>query len=273
MPKYSIEEFQKRRFDLITEIRRFIQKRVAKTANLIIVPSEYLKSIVKQWGIDKDKIKVIYNAVSLPKIEASKQEARAKLNPHYKKFGVGVNLSGTILISVGRLVPWKGFDALIEIMPDLIKQIPDLKLLIIGEGPEKKNYSLLVTRYGLQDNVFLLGKLPHNELLLYLRAADIFVLNTGYEGLPHQILEAMAAGLPVITTNIGGNPEIINHNKNGLLVKYNDKEQLRAAILKLIQNQDLQRQLVNNAKDSLQAFTLDKMINQTIKLLKLSLTT
>ena len=99
--------------------------------------------------------------------------------------------------------------------------------------------------------------------------SGIFVLNTGYECFSHIILEAMAMSLPVITTNVCGNPEIVKDEQNGLLVEYNDKKQLKEAILKLWKDKDLQRKFIKNGKETLEKFTLEKMIDETIRALKM----
>src|SRR3989338_8698461 len=99
----NIEEFQKEKYGLRTELLRFLERVVVKKADVIITPSEYLKKLVIGWGVPEDKIKVIYNAYT---------EQNNKFQVSNFKF------QGDVIISVGRLVPWKGFGALIEIMPE-----------------------------------------------------------------------------------------------------------------------------------------------------------
>src|SRR3989338_2155072 len=178
-PKFkTLEKFQTEKFDIKTELRRKIQKYVAQNAYKIIVPSNYLKNIVLKWEIGEDKIKVIYNAFEAPALGKTKEELRKKLG-----------LSGTVLISAGRLVPWKGFNKLIEIMMETIKEISDAKLYIIGSGPECEALELKVKSLKLQDKVILTNQLAHKDTLEYLKAGDVFVLNTGYEGFSHFLLE------------------------------------------------------------------------------------
>ena len=204
----NIEEFQKEKYGLRTELLRFLERVVAKKADVIITPSEYLKKLVIGWGVPEDKIKVIYNAYT---------EQNNKFQVSNFKF------QGDVIISVGRLVPWKGFGALIEIMPELLKENPNFKLLIVGEGPQKENLKSQISNLKLNEKVILLGKVSHAELEAYLKMAKMFVLNTAYEGLSHQLLEALAAELPVVTTNVCGNPEVITDGENGILVDFNDK--------------------------------------------------
>ena len=118
-----LDDFQQRRYSWPVELMRLIEKRVARRAEKVITPSAYLKSIVEGWGV-KNKIEVIYNSVE----DLSDNLIRAD----YKK---ALNIQGDIIVSIGRLVPWKGFDRLIELMPKLAG-INNFKLVIIGDGPD-----------------------------------------------------------------------------------------------------------------------------------------
>jgi len=262
----TLEDFQDKKFDFKTELRRKIQKYVAKNAYKIIVPSNYLKNIVLKWGIGEDKIKVIYNAFEAPALLAS----RPALGETKEKLRKKLNLSGTILISAGRLVPWKGFDKLVEIMPEILKEISDAKLVIIGSGPEREALELKVKSLKLQDKVILTNQLAHKDTLEYLKAGDVFVLNTGYEGFSHFLLEAMAMEIPIITTNVGGNPELIENGKNGILTEYNNEEELKKKIIELAKNETLKKELTENAKQKVAEFGAGKMLEETIKILKIA---
>src|SRR3972149_3635989 len=101
-----------------------------------------------------------------------------------------------------------------------------------------------------------------------LSSSAIFLLNTGYEGFSHQILEAMALGLPIITTNAGGNKEIVENEKNALVVEYNNKEAWTRGITRLINDENLQKRLSEGAKTTAQKFLSKDMINETIKVLE-----
>ena len=258
----NIEEFQKEKYGLRTELLRFLERVVAKKADVIITPSEYLKKLVIGWGVPEDKIKVIYNAYT---------EQNNKFQAFVPSSGRGVSnfkFQGDVIISVGRLVPWKGFGALIEIMQDLLKENPNFKLLIVGEGPQKENLKSQISNLKLNEKVILLGKVSHAELEAYLKMAKMFVLNTAYEGLSHQLLEALAAELPVVTTNVCGNPEVITDGENGILVDFNDKAALKEVILRVWKDKNLARKFVENGKKTLEKFTLEKMIKETINILR-----
>ena len=248
----DIETFQRNKYDFLTELRRKIQKLVVKSADKIIVPSKFLKKIVIGWGVREDKIFVVYNAAS------GVENVEEKLNPE-----------GDIIISGGRLEPWKGMDVLIEIMPDLLKENPNFRLIIVGYGPEKENLKSQISNLKLEDKIELIDKLSHKELLEYFKASKMFVLNTGYEGFSHFLLETMAIGLPVITTNICGNPEIVKDGYNGLLIEYNNKEQLKDTILRLWEDKKLREKFIENGKKTTEQFTLEKMINETLSVLEI----
>ena len=236
-----------------------MQKAVVKAVDKVIVPSHYLKKIVMGWGAKEDSIEVIYNNVALPDpVGLSKTEVK-------KQIGV----SGDILISVSRLVPWKGFDFLIKLMPDLLKINPDFKLIIIGDGPELKKYQKIVQELNLVEKVFLPGRMSQEKLILYFKASDIFVLNTEYEGLSHLILEAMFCNLPVIVSDMGGNPEIIDHEINGLLVEYNNKEEWLKAIKKVWEDEDnkLRKRLTSHPTPKLPCFNFDELVRRTLEVL------
>lgn len=242
----TLEVFQSQEYSFITELRRGIERWVADKADRIVVPSEYLKGIVKKWGVSEEKITVIYNSLEG---DISK--------PNIKK--------DNIIFSAGRLVPWKGFDLLIEVM----REMPDdFKLFIAGVGPEENNLKSLISNLKLDNKVVLLGGLNHEQMHKYFGLAKVFALNTSYEGLSHIILESMQNSAPVVTTNIGGNPELIKNDYNGLLVEYNNKNQLRDAILKVIKNDELQSKFIENSHKELARFSLETMLNRLSELLK-----
>ncbi|MEX2033095.1 MAG: glycosyltransferase family 4 protein [Candidatus Colwellbacteria bacterium] len=251
-----LNDFQKTEKRGLIGILHKLQCRVCQNADGIIVPSQYLADIVHGWGVPKDKIKVIYNGVDFKPSELSKEEARRK-----------IEVFGHIIVSAGRLVPWKGFRMLIKIMPQVFEINQAFRLIIVGSGPDKKTLESMVRNLGLERKVFLVGKKNQAELATYLAAADMFVLDTGYEGFSHQILEAMAAGVPVITTAVGGNKEVIEQGENGFLVRYNDEFNLVEAVRSLWQDQDLKEEFMAKGKKTAAKFSSEKMFFETIKFL------
>lgn len=245
----GIDEFQPQKFGGKVGRLQRAERRVCRRASKVIVPSQYLKKIVSGWGIDEKKIEVIYNAV----VGWSPRATTASAEP--------------TIVSVGRLVSWKGFETIIALMPDLLAVKPNLKLAIYGSGPDQAKLEELIRCLRLAPAVSII-KLDHQELMLRLTNALMLVLNTGYEGFPHTVLEAMAAGTPVITTNIGGNPEIITDGQNGLLVTYQNQAELKAAILRLLNDGALRQHLINNAARTWQRFSVEAMLEQTVGVLR-----
>src|SRR3989338_5563172 len=248
--KEILDDFLNKKYGINVEVLRKIEKFVANHTEKIIVPSEYLKKVVSAWGVNPNKIKVIYNAFDFKDFEHTLRRPTSKL-----------------IVSAGRLVPWKGFGTLIEIMPKILREVPDAKLIIIGDGPERHKLKLQVATWWLGRQVELIGNLPHKKVLEYLASADAFISNTAYEGFSHQILEAMAIGAPVITTNVCGNPELVENNVSGILVEFNDKEAIKNSILKLLKDEKLTQKLTSAAFQKSKQFSKERMINETIKIL------
>ena len=236
----------------LVRLLSWLQDLVVSRAGLVIVPSQYLKSIVTTWPeVKEERIKVIYSALFPLSVETPKTDLRNQLK-----------YEGTVLISVGRLVPWKGFALLIPSLVDLQKIIPDVTLVIAGDGTERKALEALAKETKVADRVRFVGSLSKDALGAAIRAADIFVLNTGYEGLSHQILEVMDLGVPVVTTNVGGNPELVEDGVNGLLVPYNDKGALIEALVRMAESETLRERCTQNARLKVQEFSKEKVLDE-----------
>ncbi|MBI2045856.1 MAG: glycosyltransferase family 4 protein [Parcubacteria group bacterium] len=265
-----LDEFQGKKYSLGIEMRRSIQKYVARYADKIVVPSEYLKKIIVYgWGVAPEKVEVIYNAFELPKQNITHDEARARLLLSAPARVEGRDWPGEILVSIGRLVSWKGFETLIEMFSEIVKKYPQAKLYIIGDGPERKNLKSQISNLKLENSVFLIGQLSHDDTMLYLMVADVFVLNTGYEGLSHTILEAMALGVPVVTTRVGGNSELIEDSVSGRLVTHQDKKALAEAIIEILADVTVARQrFEKSAREKAAGFSKEKMLENLTQFFK-----
>jgi glycosyltransferase involved in cell wall biosynthesis len=218
-------------------------------ARRIIVPSHYLGRIVGGWGISDDRIRVVYNAVAVA------AAASVPVLPPWP---------GKTLMTVCRLVPWKGVDALIRLLPEL----PDTRLVIAGDGHMRAELSGLANRTGVDERVLFLGDVPHREVAGYLQQADAFVLNSTYEGLPHVVLEAMTSGTPVVATAAGGTAEVVEDEVTGLLVPVADAAALRAAVERLWRDPALGRRLAAAATGRVrERFDFDEMVSATEALL------
>lgn len=251
-----LDDFLHKTYSFPVMALRIIQKFCVRRAHRIIVPSRYLQSVVVAWGIDESRISVVYNAVSIPEVTLSRDEARLK-------FG----LEGFILLSAGRLVPWKGFSMLIDVMPGVLRAIPNAYLVIAGSGPDEALLRAKAVDAGVIDKVRFTGGLSKLDLALYFKAADAFLLNTGYEGFSHQILEAMACQIPVVTTVAGGNREIIIDKENALVAAYNDKAAWEQCIIELYSDKTLYQKLAEPKINALSQYSKENMINDTINVL------
>ncbi len=252
-----INDFQKLPKYGWAKILHKVQIWVCKNSSGIIVPSEYLKGIVSGWGIDKKKIYVVYNGTDFKPLVISKEEARKK-----------IGIAGTVIISVGRLVPWKGFKMLIKIMPKLLEINQFFRLVIVGDGPDEEILKRMIKNMGLEKKAFVVGRKNREEVALYMAASEIFVLNTGYEGFSHQIIEAMAVSLPVITTGVGGNREIISQGENGFMVRYNDEFNLIEAIRTVHKIDEMRERFIEEGKKTADHFSSERMYDETIALVE-----
>jgi glycosyltransferase involved in cell wall biosynthesis len=195
-------------------------------ATQVFSVSDSLKQFVVSLGANGDKIQVIGNGIDVIKFRAiAKSTARAELS---------ISESTKVLVSVGALVDRKGYHRVIELLPALVNQYPDLLYLIVGgdspEGNIRIKLEQQVKVLNLDKHVRFLGAYASDQLKIPLSAADLFVLATANEGWANVFLEAMACGLPVITTDVGGNKEVIVNSELGAVVPFGNPRDLLTAI-------------------------------------------
>lgn len=214
----SMDDFQEKEvYRLPVRLLRAVERYVVRRADCVIVPSMYLSSIVRGWGAKESRVEVVYNAVEFT-------EPSAMDKPQGERW----------IVSVGRLTPWKGMDTLISLMPRILEAHPDVKLKIVGDGPMMELLCGQIRDLGLEHTVELTGDLSHQQTLSYMKASDVFVLNSGYEGLSHVLLEVLSCGRPVLASNICGNPEVVRHGENGYLFRYNDTDEIYTAVISVL---------------------------------------
>jgi glycosyltransferase involved in cell wall biosynthesis len=255
----NLDEFVSGKFHYGFRVRlfRFLQSFIARRAEAIIVPSEYLKRIVLTWGVHASRIRVVYSAFIPEEIPEGK-----------KDLGALFDMPGIALVSSARLVPWKGMHTLIELMPELQKDFNGIGLVILGDGPERTRLENIAKNAGVAGRVRFMGDVPHATALRYFKAADVFVLNTGYEGLSYTLLEVMAQGTPIVTTAVGGNPELIESGRDGILVQYDNKTELLAAIRGILSGSIGGVGLARAAQEKVKNFSEARMIDGTIAVLR-----
>lgn len=223
-----------------------VQAFVARRASRVIAPSKYLASVVAKWGVPSERIVVAYSAPEpLPAI--SRTEARKEL---------GVREDVFLIASAARLVPWKGYESLIDAVALLRAKVASATLMVAGDGPERERLIAHAKERGVEGAVRFLGRLPREKVAGLIAAADCFALNTRYEGLSHQLLEAFALEAPVVTTAAGGNSELVTDGESGLIVPFNGTEELKSALLRLAEDPSLRMRLKEGGRNELQRFDL-----------------
>ncbi|MEO6147853.1 MAG: glycosyltransferase [Sulfuriferula sp.] len=208
------------------KLRPLLVRALTRAARVFSV-SDSLRRHAIDLGISGDKIRVVGNGVDSAKFyPVERSEARVQL---------GIAADAQVLISVGGLVERKGFHRVIECLPELKRRFPKLVYLIVGgagaEGDMRAELEQQVRKLGLHDAVRFLGIVPAASLKWSLSAADVFVLSTRNEGWANVFLEAMACGLPVISTDVGGNAEVVCRDELGMIVPFGDHAALSAALM------------------------------------------
>ncbi|RMD90703.1 MAG: colanic acid biosynthesis glycosyltransferase WcaL [Calditrichaeota bacterium] len=173
---------------------------------------------------------------------------------HFKPITLPRSKKYTIL-SAGNLVPKKGFPVLLEACAELRKVMNNWHLIIVGNGPLRGELEMKISRLQLNDKVELMGKVPHADLNVFYNMCDVFVLacivteDGDRDGIPNVLIEAMAAGKPVISTNVAGIPELIIDGETGLLVPQKDPQALAEALYSLFLNEKLARKLAKKGRE------------------------
>lgn len=234
-----------------THIRAY--KWVNKWVDKIIAVSKAVQKMAIDEGVPEEKIELLYSGVDLTRFDVKVDIAK-------KRKEIEVPVDAKLIACVGNFNPIKGHSYLIDAMAEVVKQVPTAHLILIGDGPLKESYmsqvsaersvaSLKGTRQcgvkrslpegdKLERNVHFLGK--RSDVPELLKISDLCVLPSLSEGLSNALLEYMAAGKPVIATRVGGNPDVITNEVNGVLVKAKDSGELAREILRLIQDTKMQ---------------------------------
>ncbi len=232
----SFDEFQLNSHNLHLEIAKFSRGWTATKADIVITPSRHLSNVVKNWGVKEDRLKVIYNGTRITNNEFSKSN-----NKIIK------------LITVGRLAPWKNVNTIIEAVHLLKNQDLKINLIIVGSGPEDSDLKKQVNNLNLTNEVIFTGQKKYSDIKEYYKSADIYIQASGYEGLPHVLLEAINFDLAIISTPIGGTNEILQDGKNGFILDLEkgikpNSENLKNIILEVVNNKKLTEEKKVNAK-------------------------
>lgn len=245
-------EFQAARHALPLRAVRGYYLWCVRRADRIITPSQHLARVIAGWGVPAGRVRVIYNAVPQNDLHTVDRAAlRAKL---------GLPAAGRLLVSVARLTPIKGVHTAIAALTHLPD---DVVLVVVGEGPQLAE----LERMAPPGRVIFVGGQPHDRVLEYMRAADIYVLSSVIEGLSHTLLEALSVGTPSVASDVGGNPEVIRDGVDGLLVPHSDPRALAAAVQRILDDPQLAVRFAAAAYQRSLAFNWDDEVRQVLDVL------
>jgi glycosyltransferase involved in cell wall biosynthesis len=248
--KDTLDNYQASRKQLLLHIFDWARSFPLKKAHLIITPSIYLKKIVSGWGIPNEKIKCVYNSFQpLPRQEHN--------------FNLNLDPRLIYMCTICRLVPWKGVDKLIA----ALRHFPELGLIVVGDGPMESELKRMSSSLDLSERVFFVGRQPRENISWFLEKASFFILNSSYEGLPHVVLEAMSCKRIVVSTNVGGTPELVQDGETGIIMNYGDESSLIQAITKAIKENN--SKIVENAYILIEkSFSFEVMLKETERILQ-----
>ncbi|MEM2851512.1 MAG: glycosyltransferase family 4 protein [Candidatus Bathyarchaeia archaeon] len=232
----------------------FYLKVVKTIINLLITTSEDLKKKALKNGFPP-RIIPIPQGVDLERFDFKIEKEKTR-----EQLGVA---DEPLVLSVAQLIPRKGLIYLIRAVPEVLKSVPNAKFVIAGEGPERPKLEEEIKQLGVENAVKLLGGTSYDMVPKLYAAADVFVLPTLYDAMPHAIYEAMAMAKPVIATRVGGIPEVIENGSDGLLVEAMKPDEIAKAAVTLLKNRELTIRLGKNAlKKIKEMYTWEKIVQR-----------
>lgn len=234
----------------------WLHRHLCKRADRIICPSDaVVKDMVEHFGVPREKIVRIYNPVDVARVQALA--------------GLGDNPfsgSGPQLVAAGRLSREKGFDILLDAMPEVLRHLPNAQLSVLGEGSLLAELKQRAQRLGVAEQVHLLGF--QSNPWRFMRHADLFVLPSRQEGMPNAVLEALALGKQVVATDCpGGIREIQGCSDRVVLVPPEDPRALAEAIVAACQTPRLDPEHSQDPAEALSKFSVSQIVGEYSKLL------
>jgi glycosyltransferase involved in cell wall biosynthesis len=232
----SLEEFQADDGRSVAALKR-LRTRALRAASRIVVPSRYLADIAIGWGLEPGRVEVLVNPAP-PPVDVEP----AELEP------------GTFVF-VGRLTRQKTLRVALE----ALARVPAARLALVGDGPLRTELEIAAGELGVADRTRFVGALPRPGVLAYLAGARAALLTSDWENLPHAAVEALAVGTPVVSTAVGGVPEVVHDDENGLLVEAGDVVGVAAALQRLLEDDALRARLAAAARPSVEAISRDRI--------------
>ena len=248
-----------RRLGVIFHNKLLVDK-ILSNASVIISPSEHYVTASSFLLKYKDKVVAIPNGIDFDEFDLpySKEDCRKLL---------GLPFNKKILLFIGNLVPQKGTDVLLQAMTMILKELPDTLLIVAGKGNMRKKLQELSLRLGIETNVIFSGYLG-DEKRFYYKASDLFVIPSLLDCFPIVNLEAMACGIPIVASKVGGIPDAIKNGENGLLVRPGSPNDLSDAIIYLLQNERERKLMGENGKKKVKCYSWEKIAEDTEKIYK-----
>lgn len=208
-------------------------------------------------GVPSRKIEIIYNGLMLDDFSSDRERVRGEL-----RTALGIGSDAPVVTLVGNLRPVKGIDVLLQAARRVLDRYPQARFLIVGEGPERERLTALIRSLNIAFAVQLLGK--RTDVAQILAASDIGALSSHSEGLSNAVIECMAAGLPVVCTDVGGNPELVQDGVNGYLAPPGDSEAFAYGLLRLLDHANDMKHMGERARTrAYELFDINRCVERT----------
>lgn len=241
----TLEQFQQPASRRVEALKRG-RTRALRRALSLVVPSAYLAEIAGGWGLDRSRLTVLPNPAPVVAEVASAPQP-----------------SGTFTF-VGRLTRQKA----LEVAFAAVARVPAARLVVIGDGPDRERLEAAARDSGAGDRIELRGALPRLDALAVVAGSTAALLTSDWENFPHSAVEALAVGVPVVSTAVGGVPEIVRDGENGLLVQAGDVDGVAGAMGRLLREEGLRSRLSAGAKPSVARLSVEETYGRLTEILE-----
>ena len=222
-----------------------LDRRMLRRMDAVVCVSAGQAAKVARAGVQPERLHVVHNSVDTTRFRTRDAAARVTLE------GFFAVKPSVIVVAIGRLSPEKGFDQLIDAASMMVDTESRIGIVLIGDGPERSMLEQSVRRHGLESTIVFAGF--RNDVDQLLPAADILAQSSHTEGLPNVVLEACAAAVPVVATDVGGTREIIDDGVNGFLIPAANASALAGRLANLVRSPELRRQMGERGRELVRA--------------------
>lgn len=231
----TLEQFQQPGSSRVEALKR-ARTHALRRAMAIVVPSAYLAAIASEWGVNRARISVLPNPA--PDIAV-----------------VGAALEPGTFVFVGRLTRQKDLGLAFS----AIGRVPRARLVVIGDGPDRERLEELAHSSGASDRIVFRGALPRPEALAIVAGSEAALLTSAWENFPHSAVESLSVGVPVVSTAVGGVPEIVRDGVNGLLVPVGDVDAMTVALARMLDEEGLRARLAEGSRGSVEHLSIERV--------------